>query len=130
MLASDYLKDSRQRMAIERMEISMKIGFAALAALALSAPVLAAGNPFAAEKVVLNLKGLDLATVDGQQRLAIRIDQAARAVCGDDLVTIHLDMENKGRACRQYVAADIRSRVEQRIANAGGAQAGVTAVLK
>ena len=109
----------------------MKIGFAALAALAFSAPVLAAGeNPFAAEKVVLSLKGLDMASVDGQQRLAIRVDQAARAVCGDRVATIHLDMENKARSCRQYVAADIRSRIEQRTADASGSQAGSVTALK
>jgi UrcA family protein len=96
----------------------MKIGFAALAALALVAPAFASEqNPLAADKAVLSLKGLDLASVDGQQRLAIRIDQAARAVCGDRVSTIHLDMESQSRSCRQDVAADIRSRIEQRTAN-------------
>ena len=109
----------------------MKIGFAALAALTLSAPALATGqNPFAADKVVLTLKGLDLGSVDGQQRLAIRIDQAARAVCGDRVATIHLDLENQSRACRHEVTADIRSRIEQRTADASGSQAGSVTALK
>jgi len=109
----------------------MKIGFAALAALLVSAPVLASEqNPLAADKVVLTLTGLDLSSVDGQQRLAIRIDQAARAVCGDRVSTIHLDLESTSRACRQEVAADIRTRVEQRTADAGSVHGGATRALK
>jgi len=109
----------------------MKIGFAALVALTLSAPVLASEqNPLAADKVVMSLKGLDLSSVDGQQRLAIRIDQAARAVCGDRVATIHLDLENNSRACRQEVAADIRNRIEQRTADASSARGGLTRALK
>lgn len=97
----------------------MKIGFAALAALALAAPAFAAdSDPFVKDKVVLNLKGLDLASVDGQQRLAIRMDNAARAVCGDGLATIHLELENQARACRTTVLAQIRSRIESRTADA------------
>ncbi len=97
----------------------MKIGFAALAALALAAPAFAAdSDPFAKSQVVLNLKGLDLTSVDGQQRLAIRMDNAARAVCGDGLATIHLDLENQARECRATVVAQIRSRIESRSADA------------
>jgi UrcA family protein len=96
----------------------MKIGIAALAALALAAPAFATDvNPFAKDKVVLNLRGLDLASVDGQQRLAIRIDQAARDVCGDRVATIHLDLERQSRSCRNDVVADIRSRIESRSAD-------------
>ena len=107
----------------------MKIGFAALAALALTAPAFASEqNPFVADRATLDLKGLDLATVDGQQRLAIRIDQAARTVCGDHAATIHLDLDRQVRQCRQDVAADIRGRIEQRTADAGSRQ-GVGAAL-
>ncbi len=42
-------------------------------------------NPFARDKAILQLKGLDLSTAEGQQRLAIRMDQAARAVCGENM---------------------------------------------
>ena len=95
----------------------MRMYIAALAVLAVAAPAIASeGNPFAAEKVVLDLKGLDLASVDGQQRLAIRIDQAAGAVCGDRVATIHLDLADQNRSCRRDVAADIRTRIEQRSA--------------
>lgn len=108
----------------------MKIGFTALAALALTAPAFATEqNPFVADRAVLNLKGLDLSSVDGQQRLAIRIDQAARAVCGDRASSIHLDLESQSRSCRQDVATDIRSRIEQRTADAGNRQSGVGAAL-
>ena len=96
----------------------MKVAVAALAALALAGPTWAAetANPLARDKVVLDLKGLDLATVDGQRHLAIRMDQAARAVCGDRVATIHLALEEQSRACQAEVIADIRSRIETRTA--------------
>jgi UrcA family protein len=98
----------------------MKTGLAALAALAFATPALAntAENPFAQDSAVLNLKGLDLSTADGQERLAIRIDQAARAVCGDRVAAVHLELEAKAQACRTAVVADVRTQVEQRLAKA------------
>lgn len=107
----------------------MKIGFAALVAATMTVtPALAAtpnSNPFAAESAVLNLRGLDLATVDGQQRLAIRMDQAANAVCGQGLNTIHLALGEQARACHADVLADIRTRISAattRMASAGAPQ--------
>lgn len=95
----------------------MKIALVAFATLAFASPALAATeNPFAKDQVILDLKGLDLSTADGQQRLAIRLDQAARAVCGDGLATVHLDAENKAQACRIAVAADVRTQIEARLA--------------
>ena len=96
----------------------MKIGLAAFAALAFATSASAASseNPFAKDKAVLQLSGLDLATADGQQRLAIRMDEAARAVCGDRLASVHLDAENRARECRTAVVADIRSQIETRMA--------------
>lgn len=97
----------------------MKIGFVALAALAFATPALAADeNPFAQDSAVLNLKDLDLATAEGQQRLAIRIDQAARTVCGDHVASVHLALEAKARDCRAAVIADVRSQIEARTAMA------------
>lgn len=98
----------------------MKIGLVALAtfALATSASAAAAENPFAQDQAILNLKGLDLSTAEGQQRLAIRMDQAARAVCGDRVASVHLAMESKAQECRAAVVADIRSQIEARMANA------------
>lgn len=107
----------------------MKIGLWALASLAAAATVATAGsataaentateNPFARDKAVLQLQGLDLATAEGQQRLSIRMDQAARAVCGDRLATVHLAAERKAQECRSAVMADIRSRIEARTAKA------------
>lgn len=90
----------------------------ALAPLAFATTATAAENPFARDQVVLQIKDLDLATVDGQQRLAIRMDDAARAVCGDRLGNVHLAAEAKARECRTAVTADIRSRIEARTANA------------
>ena len=55
---------------------------------------------FGKPSATLSLAGLDLATADGQQRLATRVDQAARAVCGESLATIHPDLEARARACR------------------------------
>ena len=98
----------------------MKIGLVALATLALATSASAADteNPFAKDQAILNLKGLDLSTAEGQQRLAIRMDQAARAVCGDRVASVHLAMERKAQECRTSVVADVRSQIEARMANA------------
>lgn len=99
----------------------MKNRLVALAALAFAASTsmaTATENPFAKDKAILNLQGLDLSTADGQQRLAVRIDQAARAVCGDRLANIHLELEVRTRECRTAVAADVRAQIETRLARA------------
>ena len=98
-----------------------KVAFAVFAAL-VAAPALFAApveNPFAKDKVVLSLSGLDFASVDGQRALAIRMDQAARQVCGDGLSTIHLALAEQSRTCQADVKADIRARIEARTADAG-----------
>lgn len=102
----------------------MKFGLVALAAVAFAAPAFAstAENPLAQDKATLNLKGLDLSTADGQQRLAIRMDQAARAVCGDGLSTVHLALEAKAQECRAAVVADVRTQVEARLAAASSSK--------
>lgn len=91
----------------------MKFGIAALAAILIATPVMAAtaGNPFSADSATLDLRGLNLATVDGQQRLAIRMDQVADAVCGNGMSSIHLALAAQARACRQDVYADVRARI-------------------
>lgn len=98
----------------------MKIGLAAFAAIAFATSATAATteNPFAKDKTVLQLNNLDLSTSDGQQRLAIRMDQAARSVCGDRLATVHLDADAKSRECRAAVVADVRNQIEARTADA------------
>ncbi|MBA4778745.1 MAG: UrcA family protein [Sphingomonadales bacterium RIFCSPHIGHO2_01_FULL_65_20] len=80
-----------------------------------------ATNPFAKDKAILNLADLDLSTADGQQRLASRVDQAARTVCGDRLSGVHLAAEAKTQECRASVAADVRAQIEQRLARASTA---------
>lgn len=100
----------------------MKIALVAAAALAFASSASAAtANPFAQDQAILDLKGLDLSSADGQQRLAIRIDQAARAVCGDNLSSVHLALESKAQACRSSVTADVRSQIEARLARGDGA---------
>ena len=91
----------------------MKIGLAALAAFVAASPALSAPvqDPLSATSAVLDLRGLDLSTVEGQQRLAIRMDQVAGVVCGQDLSRIHLALEAQARQCRADVFADIRSRI-------------------
>ena len=98
----------------------MKIGLAAFAALAFatSASANTTENPFAQDSATLTLKGLDLSTADGQQRLAIRVDQAARAVCGERFASVHLSLEAKAQECRTAVIADVRSQIEARTAMA------------
>ena len=96
----------------------MKTALAALAALAIatSASATPTQNPMAKDQAILNLQGIDLASAEGQQRLAIRMDQAARAVCGENLANVHLAAEAKAQACRTAVIADVRSQIESRIA--------------
>ncbi|MFC0203963.1 UrcA family protein [Novosphingobium soli] len=103
----------------------MKIGVLALASLAFATSASAATdeNPFAQEQTLLQLDGLDLATAEGQQRLAIRMDQAARSVCGDRVASLHLMAERKSQDCRAAVLADIRNQIETRRADASGAAA-------
>ncbi len=98
----------------------MKIVLAALAAVTLGSAAFAGtvDNQFANDSAVLTLKGLNLASADGQQRLAIRVDQAARAVCGDKLANVHIDLETRSRACRADVAEQVRSQIEARVAAA------------
>jgi UrcA family protein len=94
-------------------ETMMKIGAAALAAILAATPAIAApgGNPFSADTAVLNLRGIDLTTVDGQQRLAIRMDQVANTVCGEKMSSIHLALGSQARGCRADVIADMRTRI-------------------
>jgi len=98
----------------------MKTSLIALAALTFASAASAATtqNPFAKDKAVLQLKGLDLSTPQGQQRLAIRMDQAARAVCGENMASVHLALEDQARACRADVLADLRAQIETRTAAA------------
>lgn len=101
----------------------MKTALVALATLAFATSATAASanaNPFAQDKAILTLQDLDLLTADGQQRLAIRVDQAARAVCGDRLSGLHLAVEAKAQECRKSVSADVRSQIEARLAKANG----------
>jgi UrcA family protein len=97
----------------------MKAGLMAVAACALAAPAMAEttpSDPFVQDSATLHLDGLDLATVDGQRRLAIRMNDAARAVCGDGLDTVHLRAHARSQECRTEVLARIRERIETRVA--------------
>lgn len=91
----------------------MKIGLAAFAAILVTSPAFSAttSNPFSADSAVLDLRGLDLASVDGQQRLAIRMDRVANAVCGEGMSSIHLALGAQARTCRAEVIADVRTRI-------------------
>jgi len=98
----------------------IKTTVAVLAALSFAASASAApnDNPFAKDATTLKLQGLDLSSAEGQQRLAIRMDEAARTVCGDRLASVHLAVDAQARECRAQVVADIRSQVESRQAAA------------
>jgi UrcA family protein len=111
---------TRRRAAPITQETMMRKGLWVLGACALATSVsaAAAGNPFAKDETVLRLDGLDLATADGQQRLAIRMDHAARTVCGDRLASVHLALDSRARECRAEVIADIRTQIEARTADA------------
>ena len=106
----------------------LKAGLMALAACAIATPALAdtttkTADPFVQESVTLRLDELDLATVDGQRRLAIRMDNAARAVCGDGLDSVHLKAAARAEECRTQVLANIRSQIETRLAALEAAKA-------
>jgi UrcA family protein len=90
-------------------EMKMKIGFVALAAILAAAPAFAASGDNAFSKDT---------SVDGQQRLAIRMDQAATSVCGDGMSSVHLALGAQARACHAEVIADIRSRIATATASA------------
>jgi len=96
----------------------MKKGLLVLAvcALASSMPAAATDKLFAQDEAVLSLSGLDLSTVEGQRRLAIRMDDAATAVCGDRLSTVHLAADTHARECKAAVLADIRTEIAARTA--------------
>lgn len=115
----------------------MKMLVAAAAALSISTAAFAGpadtaptNNGFGKPSAVLTLAGIDLATAEGQQRLAIRVDQAARAVCGENLATIHADLEARARACRADVAEQVRTQIESRVAQAGKARGVQVAALR
>jgi UrcA family protein len=118
------------------LEKMMKIGILALASLAFATTASAAArtstgeNPFARDQAVLDLKGLDLATAEGQQRLAIRMDAAARSVCGENMASVHLALERKAQDCRTAVLADIRDRIENRRADASSVSAAKLALAR
>lgn len=97
----------------------VKAGLTAAVVFALATPALAASgpsDPFVQETARLHLDGLDLATVDGQNRLAIRMDAAARAVCGEGLAAVHLSAKASADECRTHVLANIRNQIETRMA--------------
>jgi len=96
----------------------MKKGLLVLGACALmtSVSATAADNPFAKDEAILRLSGLDLSTAEGQQRLAIRMDQAARAVCGDRLSSVHLAAGAMAQECRTAVIAASRTQIEAQMA--------------
>lgn len=99
--------------------MKMQTGLLALAACALATPAMAEttpADPFVQESVTLHLDGLDLATVDGQRRLAIRMDEAANAVCGEGLDTVHLKAGAEAQRCHSEVLANIRTQIETRLA--------------
>jgi len=94
----------------------MKKSLVILTACILATPVSAAtsDNTFAKDEAVLRLSGLDLSTVEGQERLAIRMDEAARTVCGDRLSSVHLALGARARDCQTAVFDDIRAQIEAR----------------
>jgi UrcA family protein len=98
----------------------MRVGLSVIVAVLAAMPILSAAsaNPFSADSVVLNLRGLDLTSVDGQQRLAIRVGQAADTVCGTGMSSIHLALGAQAQACRSDVIANVHARIAAATARA------------
>ena len=95
---------------------------ALLAAALATAAVGASANPFVQDKAQVRLADLDLATLAGQRSLAIRLQNAADAVCGGaEVATIHLALGAQARECREAVIADAKARIDGRKAATGAA---------
>ncbi|WP_272917845.1 UrcA family protein [Altericroceibacterium endophyticum] len=91
--------------------------FLAVAACAVASPAMAsAPNSFGHESAELRLDGIDFDTAEGQNRLAIRLDNVAHTICGDRLASVHLATAKKARECRADVIADVRSQISQQLA--------------
>ncbi|QQN73745.1 UrcA family protein [Croceicoccus sp. YJ47] len=95
----------------------MKKGLMVMAACALAGTASTAmADPFVQESATLQLDGINLSTVEGQRSLAIRMDAAANAVCGEGLDRVHLKLHAQAEECRVAVKQDIRNQIEQRMA--------------
>jgi UrcA family protein len=98
-----------------------------LAVLATAALVVPAGtalaDPFAKNEAAFHYADLNLASADGQVRLASRLDQAARDVCGRGMDRVHPMLAQQAEACRNEVIAAAREKIDLRIAAARAPQA-------
>jgi UrcA family protein len=89
---------------------------AALVAAALAAPVGAAVvDPFAKSEATFHYDDLNLATADGQVRLANRLDRVARDVCGRGMDRVHPMLAQQAAQCRNEVIAAARESIGQRL---------------
>ena len=77
----------------------MKFCIAAIAAVSLGSAAFAStsDNPFGQDSAVLTLSGLDLATADGQQRLAIRVEDEDGTCIRDEKKALRIDRQSMGR---------------------------------
>jgi UrcA family protein len=80
--------------------------------IALSALVVAAGSPVAAEDFVVKHADLDLASAKGQKELERRIDLAARTYCGLDAQKTGTRVRPQGaRECYRDARAAAREQM-------------------
>jgi UrcA family protein len=85
-------------------------------AVALAVPAHAAS---AEDKVTISLAGLNLADPANAARIDRRIRNAARQVCGSDLIQ-PIGLMEKAAACEKSVVADAHNSVEIAAARQGG----------
>ena len=92
----------------------MKKTFAVIAALGLALPV----APLAAQQqsVTVEYEDLDLSTPEGQQTLDMRINDAARAVCGaDQQMSGTRIRDRQTRTCVANAKKQVKSQIAARI---------------
>lgn len=90
---------------------------AVLATAALTVPAGAAlADPFVKSEAAFHYDDLNLASADGQVRLASRLDHAARDVCGRGMDRVHPMLAQQAQSCRNEVIAAAREKIDQRMA--------------
>lgn len=89
----------------------MKFLIYGAALLVAATPVAAIANPLVKDQLEVRYNDLNLQSVDGQRQLAIRLVNAAEAVCGDRVDTLHVMAGRKARDCMSQVVVDAQRQI-------------------
>lgn len=83
----------------------------------------ALADPFVQNEAAISYADLNLDSADGQVRLASRLDQVARDVCGRGMDRVHPMLAQQAQTCRNEVVAAAREKIDLRLAAAKMPQA-------